>query len=98
MRAPRIMPTVLRLSLNRGLSLGLALSCRLPMAASLDCCRGLLQCGLKGCLDLMKPLCWAEVETAPQAVRARAKFAAAAHGQSLNQWATEAIRQAALAG
>lgn len=27
-----------------------------------------------------------------------AAIAAAAHGQSLNQWATEAIRQAALAG
>ena len=80
MRAPRIMPTVLRLSLSRGLSLGLALSCRLRMAASLACCRGLLPCSLQGCLDLMKPLCWAEVATAPQAVRARAKFTAAAHG------------------
>ena len=59
MRAPRIMPTVLRLNLSLGLSLGLALGCRLRLATCLACNRGLLPCSLQGCLDLMKPLCWA---------------------------------------
>jgi hypothetical protein len=59
MRAPHIMPTVLRFHLSLGLSLGLVLGCRLLLPARHACNRGLVPRSLQGCLDLMKPLCWA---------------------------------------
>ena len=59
MQAPHIMTTVLRFHLSLGLSLGLALGCRLRLPACHACSRGLLPRSLQGCLDPMKPLCWA---------------------------------------